>query len=422
YDGEWHKFSFYMDFTLNHAYIWFDEENETLLNYTCRSLSLCTTSPTGAGSHFLLQGNFAAQNPNDVAFHAIDDLEIWDSLKSVSGVTPPTLDTATISSNGLVLTLVFDETVYQGSGYDDSDWDIDASVTGSNIGMTYVSGDGTDTHVYTIASEIQDGETVNIDFNGDTNSEEDGDGDDLEAIVSDAVINNSEQFELPELLSSTISANGSTLTLVYDVVTSQGVSYNDSDFDLDASVSGNNISIVYVSGNNTTTHIYTIVSTILENEIVNIDFNGDADSIENPIGGDLVTIVSDPVVNNSNYETDPPVFTGSGPTSALTCDVDPESKTLTATTDEAATVKYDTSDVAYDSMSYTFDTTGATSHSHVLSGLACDSSYTYYLRGMDGNGNKSGSSEVVTFSINAADPGDVQDFSGCEFNAVGYNQ
>jgi len=105
--------------------------------------------------------------------------------------SPPTLQSATIASNGTTLTLVFDENVTQGSGYDDSDWDLDSGQQGDNVSITYESGDGTTTHIYNISKTIWIGDTANIDFNGDANSEEDGSGNDLAAIVSDSVVNNS---------------------------------------------------------------------------------------------------------------------------------------------------------------------------------------------------------------------------------------
>jgi hypothetical protein len=103
----------------------------------------------------------------------------------------PTLSTATIGGTGLGLTLVFSEAVSQGAGYADSDLDLDCSTGGDDIALTYVSGDGTATHIYSIAVEVVNGETCNFDFDGSANSIENGDGDDLEAIVSGAVVNSS---------------------------------------------------------------------------------------------------------------------------------------------------------------------------------------------------------------------------------------
>lgn len=119
------------------------------------------------------------------------DIPAKDRYEDEQYAGAPILSSSTIAVNGTALTLVFSENVTQGVGYNDLDWDIDASVTGNNIGITYSSGDGTGTHVYTISSTIQIDEVVDIDFNGDVDSLEDGEGNDLAAIVSASVTNNS---------------------------------------------------------------------------------------------------------------------------------------------------------------------------------------------------------------------------------------
>jgi hypothetical protein len=110
-------------------------------------------------------------------------------------VTPttiyPELVSAILAANGTTLTLGFDAAVSHGSGYTLSDFNVDASTSGNDIGMTYVSGDTTDTHVMELASAIQQYETVDFDFLATANSMEDGDGDDLAAITSFSVTNNS---------------------------------------------------------------------------------------------------------------------------------------------------------------------------------------------------------------------------------------
>jgi hypothetical protein len=136
------------------------------------------------------------------AFDGIASISAINGISATLGVdaTAPTLNSATVAANGTTLTLVFSESVNRGAGYADADLDVDASTTGSNLGLTYVSGDGTNTFVYTIASTIQNGETVDLDFNGDANSLEDGAGNDLAAIVSGAVTNNSTQGSGPTLV------------------------------------------------------------------------------------------------------------------------------------------------------------------------------------------------------------------------------
>jgi hypothetical protein len=72
---------------------------------------------------------------------------------------------------------------------------------------------------------------------------------------------------------------------------------------------------------------------------------------------------------------------------------------IECTTDVDATLKFDTSNVAYASMGTTFSSTGNLTHSHTLTGLTNGSSYTYYVRAAD-----STSSTVVSFSVEDTPP------------------
>lgn len=99
-------------------------------------------------------------------------------------------------------------------------------------------------------------------------------------------------------------------------------------------------------------------------------------------------------------DTTPPILTSGQPTTSQICSANPLGVTMTILTNEAATCKFSTSDIAYASMSGTFDTTGGTSHSEILS-LACSASYTYYVRCMDTAGNANLSSYSIAFTVGA---------------------
>lgn len=117
----------------------------------------------------------------------------WDAWGTSAPENPVVLS-ATVDVSGEILTLVFDRNVFQGSTYLDSDFNLDASVSGSDIGISYQSGDGTRTHIYSISTVIGGGETVNIDYNGRANGLEDLSGNDLQSILSMTVTNLSEDL------------------------------------------------------------------------------------------------------------------------------------------------------------------------------------------------------------------------------------
>ncbi len=76
--------------------------------------------------------------------------------------------------------------------------------------------------------------------------------------------------------------------------------------------------------------------------------------------------------------------------------------TLGLTTDEAATCRYSTQPgVAYASMTNTFTTTGATTHSTILSGLA-NQSYSFYVRCADALGSANTNDFVIAFSVGSS--------------------
>ena len=83
------------------------------------------------------------------------------------------------------------------------------------------------------------------------------------------------------------------------------------------------------------------------------------------------------------------------------------------TTDEAATCRYSTqAGVAYASMTNTFTTTGATTHSTILSGLASQS-YSFYVRCADALGNANTNDFVIAFSV-ASSSATTSTFVGTE--------
>lgn len=80
------------------------------------------------------------------------------------------------------------------------------------------------------------------------------------------------------------------------------------------------------------------------------------------------------------------------------------SVTLQVTTDENATCRYSTTDVAYASMANTFATTGGTTHQQPGFAVTNGQAYTRYVRCIDGSSNANTTSATINFSV-AASPG-----------------
>jgi len=101
-------------------------------------------------------------------------------------------------------------------------------------------------------------------------------------------------------------------------------------------------------------------------------------------------------------DTTAPVI--SNPQPSATLGAGTVSTTMRVTTNENATCKYGTSNVAYTSLPSTFSTTGATTHSTSLTGLTNGSSATYYVRCTDSSGNASTASTPITVAVSTTQP------------------
>jgi hypothetical protein len=87
---------------------------------------------------------------------------------------------------------------------------------------------------------------------------------------------------------------------------------------------------------------------------------------------------------------------------------------LQLSTDENATCRYSTSaGVAYGSMTGTFSTTGGTTHTTVVTGLANGGSYQYRVRCIDGAANANTDDFSIAFSVAGASAS-TSNFSGAE--------
>jgi hypothetical protein len=91
--------------------------------------------------------------------------------------TPPTLVSATIPAAGTSISIVFNEAVTFGAGLDGG---FTIAMSGGAVTLSYLSGDGSTTLVYTTSRTIEAGETCSdFDYTQPTNGVEDAAGNDL---------------------------------------------------------------------------------------------------------------------------------------------------------------------------------------------------------------------------------------------------
>ncbi|HEU0123989.1 MAG TPA: SwmB domain-containing protein [Bryobacteraceae bacterium] len=119
----------------------------------------------------------------------------WDrgAYEYVSGggdVTAPTLSSATIGTGGTSITLAFNETVTMGGGGSSG---FTVSLSGGAATLSYSSGSGTSSLVYTISRTVYQGETGTISYTQPGNGVEDSSGNDLATFSGTSLTNSSTQ-------------------------------------------------------------------------------------------------------------------------------------------------------------------------------------------------------------------------------------
>jgi hypothetical protein len=117
--------------------------------------------------------------------------DYWESTAytfTATDATAPTLSSATIPSAGTSITLAFSESVSIGSG-GNAGWV--PTLTGGASAMTYSSGSGSSSLVYTLGRTVNSGETGTLAYTQPGSGVEDATGNDLATIASAAITNNS---------------------------------------------------------------------------------------------------------------------------------------------------------------------------------------------------------------------------------------
>ncbi len=119
-------------------------------------------------------------------------------------------------------------------------------------------------------------------------------------------------------------------------------------------------------------------------------------------------------------DTTPPVRSNGQPTGTLSAGT--TQTTMSLNTNEAATCRYSTtSNTQYSSMTNTYQTTGGTSHSTLITDLQNGTTYNYYNRCQDTAGNANTDDYLITFSV-ASTPMSTENWNCTEWGACVNNQ
>jgi hypothetical protein len=206
--------------------------------------------------------------------------------------TPPEVATASFDTTDSTIT--FTESVDL-SGYDADDFEYTCSVSGT-VSLTYSSGSGS-TYYFTHAA-IGEGETCTLGYPvGNVNPDdiEDGAGNDLATFSGQSATNNT---GAPTVVAVSINQLGTRATVEHsEIVVTSG--YDNGDYELDCTVTGNDIDLNNISGSGTTRE-FDIDGIIVNTDVCTLKYVADvsADDIEDIYGIDLGTFSGQAVTNN----------------------------------------------------------------------------------------------------------------------------
>jgi hypothetical protein len=130
-------------------------------------------------------------------------------------------------------------------------------------------------------------------------------------------------------------------------------------------------------------------------------------------GGPQVKILSFEGGNIALPDTTPPLRANPQPAGVLPMGT--TQTTLSLITDENATCRHSVqAGTAYGSMPNTFTTTGSLLHTTTVTGLTNGSSYSFYVRCVDGTGSVNTDDFVIAFSVGSSNPVLQSSFVGTE--------
>lgn len=210
-------------------------------------------------------------------------------------ITAPLPSSASVATNGVTYTIVFTESV---KGFAAGANGFAITPSGGVATLTYVSGTGTNTIVFTISRPLDAAETLTASYTPGTIT--DLAGNLLAGFSGQPVTNNSTQDAVvPTVLTKVISSNGTTFTVGFsESVTAFTTGTNG----FVVTPTGGASAISYTSGNGTSTIVFTLARTIASNETVTLAYTP---GIITDLVGNALAGFSGTSVTNGSDQTKP---------------------------------------------------------------------------------------------------------------------
>ena len=228
----------------------------------------------------------------------------------------PRFERAAMSSNGLSITLVYDEVLDEQAGPATSNFSVD--VDGESAEPLDVAFSG-HTVVLTLASEVRELQTVRVSYTdptsgNDTYAIQDAAGNDAVDLVDHVVTNSSTVLDqvAPRFQSAATSSDGAKIILTFDEILDSANPPITANFQVTVFGERRDVSSVSVSG---TTVELTLSETIRTGQTVTVTYNDptadfdDQKAIQDRAGNDADSLTPQDVTNSSTVaDTTPPRF------------------------------------------------------------------------------------------------------------------
>ena len=236
-------------------------------------------------------------NPIPYSYFYCQSYENSDSSEPpIDEISPYVVSSVFSGSN--TLTITFNESVYFGFNND-----LPVLSGDSDIILTYISGGGTSSFIYSSDRIVYNTETLSLAYDQPGDGIQDSSGNLLQSFSGFLTTNNSSE-PLPDLIAPTIESiifSGlNILTIIFDENIIFGADTNLPILSSDSS----SVPLTYISGSGTTELLYFSNRTILNDENLTLDYTQLGDGIQDESNNLLVSFSSLDVVNNGSQSPD----------------------------------------------------------------------------------------------------------------------
>ena len=281
------------------------------------------------------------QNVDDIL--AIQDLAGNDAaslierdvtnVSTVADTRPPGFVRAAMSSDGVTLTMTYDEVLDSTNQPSTSDFAVTVAGTSETVSSVNVSGRDVELQ---LGSAVTAGQDVKVTYtdpstDNDANAIQDPAGNDAATRTNQSVTNTSAVPDVtpPEFVSDEMSSDGLTLTLTYNETLDSGNGPSAADFVVSAEGERQQVSTVTVSGTDVELRMASAITSALVVAVTYTDPTAgvnDTKAIQDVAGNDAANLSLSDVIGSTVLDTTPPGF--------LRAVVSSDGGTITLTYDE----------------------------------------------------------------------------------------